>query len=452
MALKGTRSRSADHSGIYRRPRLVVRPRRFEDLAAIIAKPKSFPSPVRAIGADYSQTRCASGDGGTTVHTGALDKILDFDDGTVRVQAGVKLGTLVRALAERGLELPLTPEIGNICVGALAVSTLPQPSYQDGMAQMSSCVTEMKLVTPQGRQMTVTERDRDLLRVLRSSFGLLGLVHEVVLRVETMKPVKVDYKAYSLADFAAGYAGIVAGAGALRFHVAPFSDRVTVERRTPDHEDSISRSGIWQVRNSVMRNVLPAFGTSVGSVLSAPGLRNAVLSGVHRALNATQARAQRGVVLYAHEWMRDLPAESWKARHTYSLWAFPQADFPRVLEKYLAFCRAYYKQFRYRCNLVAGATRLHRDRSALFSPSYAGNMVTLEPSSPGDQGFEDFLIDFNDFASAAGGVPTFNQTRALQPDHIVKAFGERSRLFAALRRRTDPLNRLRNSYFAQLLD
>ena len=78
-------------------------------------------------------------------------------------------------------------------------------------------------------------------------------------------------------------------------------------------------------------------------------------------------------------------------------------------------------------------------------------MFTLEPSSTGDQGWDDFLIDFNDFASARGGVPTFNQTRALQPEHIVKAFGKRAVLFRALCQRTDPINRLRNSYFSYLL-
>ncbi|HVC01185.1 MAG TPA: FAD-binding oxidoreductase [Steroidobacteraceae bacterium] len=452
MALKGTRSRSADQSGRHRRARLIVRAKRHEDIAAILGKPKSYPSPVRPVGADYSLTRCAGSDGGTTINTNSLDRILEIDDGCVRAQAGVRIGTLVRALAERGLELPLTPEIGNISLGALAVTALPQPSYQEGLAQMASCVTEMKLITPQGRQITVTERDRDLLRVLRSSHGLLGVVHEVVLRVETLKPVKIDYRNHSLAEFAQRYAGIVAQPGALRFHVAPFSDRVTVERRTPDHDASVSRSGIWQIRNSVMRNVLPAFGASVGSVLAAPGLRSAVLTGVHRALNATQGRGSRGVVLHAHEWMRELPAEAWKARHTFSLWAFPQAHFPQLLASYFAFCREYYKQYHYRCHLVAGASRLHRDRNSLFSPSHAGDMVTIEPSSPGDQGFEDFLIDFNEFASAAGGVPTFNQTRALKPEHVAKAFGERARLFTALRRRTDPLNRLRNSYFAQLLD
>ena len=40
-----------------------------------------------------------------------------------------------------------------------------------------------------------------------------------------------------------------------------------------------------------MRNVLPAFGSTVGSVLAAPGLRAAMLSGVQRALGRRQRAA-----------------------------------------------------------------------------------------------------------------------------------------------------------------
>jgi len=446
MVSKVTRSPGADSSGIYRRPRMVLKPKRFEDIPSILEKTKSYPTPVRMVGADYSQTRCVGGDGGTTVDTGALDKILEFGETFVRAQAGVRVGTLVRALAERGLELPLTPEMGQISLGALAVTTLPQASYETGMAQLSSCVTELKLITPQGKQMVVTEKDRDLMRVLRSSFGLLGVVHEVVLRVRPLTPVKIDYQVLTLKDFTARFTGIIKSPGALRMHISPFTDRITVERRTLDESASLTRSGIWQIRNSVMRNVLPAFGSTVGSVLATPGLRGAMLSGMQRALGAT-----RGVALYSHEWMRDLPSEAWKARFTYSLWAFPQADYPKLLAEYFAFCRAYYKEHRYRCNVVSGASRLHQDRGSLFGVSYTGPMVTLEPSSTGEAGWDDFLVDFNDFASALNGTPTFNQTRALQPEHVAKAFGERVKLFRALRQRTDPLNRLRNSYFAYLL-
>ena len=443
--------KGADSSGIYRRPRLVLKLKRFEDLPSLLSKTKSYPTPIRMVGADYSQTRCVGGDGGTTVDTSALDRILEFGETTVRAQAGVRVSTLVKALAERGQELPLTPEMGQISLGAMAVSTLPQASYGDGMAQMSSCICEVKLITPQGKQMTVTDRERDLMRVLRSSFGLLGIVHEVVVRVRPLTPVKIDYQVMTLREFTSRYLKIISAPGAIRLHVSPFHDRITIERRTLDQSAEINRSGIWQIKNSVMRNVLPAFGSTVGSVLAAPGLRAAMVSGMQKALRATLDRGTRGVVMHAHEWMRDMPNEACKARHTYSLWAFPQGDFPKVLAEYFTFCKTYYKENRYRCNVVSGSSRLHQDRGSLFSASYSGPMFTLEPSSAGEKGWDDFLLDFNEFASALGGTPTFNQTRALQPEHVAKAFGERLKLFRALRQRTDPLNRLRNSYFAHLL-
>jgi FAD/FMN-containing dehydrogenase len=410
MVSKVDRPNGADSSGIFRRPRLVLKLKRFEDLPGILAKTKNYPSPVRMVGADYSQTRCVGGDGGTTVDSAGLNKILEFGETFVRAQAGVRVGTLVQALAERGLELPLTPEMGQISLGAAAVTTLPQASFDAGVAQMSSCVAEIKMITPQGKQMVVNERQRDLMRVLRSSFGLLGVVHEVVLRVRPMTPVKIDYQVLSLKDFTARFNSIVNAPGALRLHISPFTDKITVERRTLDESASVTRSGIWQVRNSVMRNVLPAFGSTVGSVLAAPGLRAVMLSGMQRALRATLDRGARGVVLYSHEWLRDMPQEAWKARHTYSLWAFPQADYPKLLAEYFALCKAYYKEHRYRSNLISGASRLHQDKGSLFSVSYSGPMITLEPSSTGEQGWDDFLIDFNDFASGMGGTPTFNQT------------------------------------------
>ena len=301
-----------------------------------------------------------------------LDKIIEFGEDEVRAQAGVRVGTLARALAERGQELPLTPEMGHMTVGAVAVTTLPQASYDEGRAQLSALVKELKLVTPQGKLMTVTERNTDLMRVLTSSFGLLGVVHEAVLRVQPLTPVKIDYQVLTLREFGARFAGIVASPGALRLHISPFHDQITVERRTPDESAAASRSGVWQIKKTVMRNVLPAFGSTVGSVLAAPGVAGAVVSGMQRALRATLDRAARSVVMHAHEWIRDFPQEAWRSRYTYTLWGFPQAGYPRLLAEYFAFCRSYYKQHDYRCNIVNGASRLHQDRSSLFSVSFQG--------------------------------------------------------------------------------
>jgi len=429
-----------------------MRAKRPEDIPGILGNVKAYPTPVRIVGGDYSQTRCVGGDGGTTLNLATLDKIVEFGEEEVRAQAGVRVATLARALAERGQELALTPEMGHMTLGAVAVTTLPQASFEAGTAQMSTLVKEMKLITPQGKPMTITDRNADLMRVLTSSYGLLGVVHEVVLRVQPLTPVRIDYEVLNLKEFAARFSGIVNAPGAIRLHISPYNDQITVERRTRDESADMSRAGIWQIRKSVMRNVLPAFGSTVGSVLAAPGVTGAVVSGMQRALRATLDRAARSVVLYAHEWIRDFPIEAWKSRYTYTLWGFPQSGFPKLLNEYFAFCKSYYKQHGYRCNVVNGASRLHQDKSSLFSVSFTGPTFTLEPSSTGDRGWDEFLIDFNEFASGLGGLPTFNQSRALKPEYVSKAFGERAKLFRALRERTDPLNRLCNSYFAHLLE
>src|SRR5208283_3332161 len=150
MIGKANRSRGADTSasGLYRRPRLVLRAKRAEEIPGLLTNVKTYPTPVRVVGGDYSQTRCVGGDGGTTVNLSSLDKIPEFGENEVRAQAGVRVGTLVRALAERGHELPLTPEMGHMSLGAVAVTTLPQASYETGVAQMSALVKEIKLITP----------------------------------------------------------------------------------------------------------------------------------------------------------------------------------------------------------------------------------------------------------------------------------------------------------------
>ena len=103
------------------------------------------------VGADYSQTRCVGGDGGPRSTRARFRQ----DSGVRRnfcPGAGVRVGRLGAGTAERGLELPLTPEMGQI-PWAVAVTTLPQASYEVGSGAVSSCVTEMKLITPQGKQM-----------------------------------------------------------------------------------------------------------------------------------------------------------------------------------------------------------------------------------------------------------------------------------------------------------
>ena len=380
-----------------------MRAKRAEEIPTILANGKAYPTPIRIVGGDYSQTRCVGGDGGTTVNLSSLDKILEFGENEVRAQAGVRVGTLARALAERGHELPLTPEMGHMTLGAVAVTTLPQASYETGVAQISSLVKEIKLITPQGKPMTVTERNVDLLRVLCSSFGLLGIVHEVVLRVQPLTPVQIDYQVLTLKEFGARFAGIVKAPGALRLHISPFNDQITVERRTPDETASIE-----PVRHLA--------DSQVGDAQRAARVR---IDGGQRA-RLSRGRRSRGVGYAAGAARDPRPggAATWCCTRTNGSGIFRRKRGSRATPTPCGRFRrptipSFWVNTSPSANPITSSTiiaatsstaRAACTKTAVHCSASAssGPMFTLEPSSTGDRGWDEFLIDFNDFASALG--------------------------------------------------
>ena len=85
--------------------------------------------------------------------------------------------------------------------------------------------------------------------------------------------------------------------------------------------------------------------------------------------------------------------------------------------------------------------------------SYSWDFPTLciDPTSTGGEDWEHFLRAYNEFCSARGGLPLFNQTPFLTQAQVRKAFGERLADFAAARHKADPEDRLLDSYFRELL-
>ena len=433
------------------RPRVIVRPKRLEDIQTILENSKAFPSPVRAIGANYSQTRCGVADGGTIVEMAAMNRILEITDRHVRVQAGTPLIDVATALEQQGLQLPVNPDLGNLTMGAAALAPTNDSSMPGEIGQLSSALKEIKLVLPSGKSVTVNESQTDLLKLMRSSYGLAGIAHELTFRVVPLRAVRLDYETFSLEAFAREFPALSEMAAGLKFYLLPFRNRVAVEFRSYDDDAPTSRSGIWSIRKSVMTNVLPAFGSTVSNAVPFPPVRYFLIDSFNAVMRSTLDRAARNVTVYPIEWVRKLPQDAGRTRFTYSTWAFPQQGYPELVADYFEFCRDYYKRQRYRANLLHLGHRLHRDSGSLLSPSFAAPIVTLDPSSTGDAGWEDFVIEFNEFCSQRQGTPLLNQTRSLTREQTCQAFGERWKLFNGFRKRLDPEDRMLNVYFAQLL-
>ncbi len=433
------------------RPRVIVRPKRVEDILTILENGKAFPAPVRAIGANYSQTRCGVADGGTIIDMTAMNRVLEVSNHGVRVQAGTALIDVASALETHGLQLPVNPDLGNLTMGAAAVACTKDSSMPGECGQLSSCLKEVKLVLPNGNPMTINESQPDLLKLVRSSYGLVGVAYELTFKVVPQRAVRLDYETYTLESFVREFPRICAMPAGLKFYLLPFRDRVTVEFRNYDDEPPTSRSGIWSIRNSVITNVLPAFGSTVSNVVSMPSVRYFLIEHFNTVMRSTLDRASRNVTVFPIEWVRRLPNDAGRTRFTYSTWAFAQDDYPELIAEYFQFCRDYYKRQRYRANLLHLGHRLHQDPASVLSPSLTGPVITLDPSSTGDEGWEDFVIEFNEFCSQRRGTPLLNQTRSLTQEQTSLAFGARLKLFNALRRRLDPDDRMLNAYFAQLL-
>ena len=120
-----------------------------------------------------------------------------------------------------------------------------------------------------------------------------------------------------------------------------------------------------------------------------------------------------------------------------------------MLPQYFEFCRKYYKHdglpHQY---AVRGIPRLRKDQNSLLSYSWDGNMMTIDPVSTANPGWQQFLTAYNEFCSEHGGMPLLNQTPRLHARAGAKGAGRPLDSSSRRRGKTyDPDNRLLNAYF-----
>jgi len=145
------------------------------------------------------------------------------------------------------------------------------------------------------------------------------------------------------------------------------------------------------------------------------------------------------------------PAKSDDSRYTFSLWAFPEDDYGRVITEQFKFANNYFKANGYRTNMLYVGYWIAKDQNNLLSYSYDGNVMTVDPVSTANPGWTKFLDAHNQFCSDQGGFPLLNQTPQLKRAQLQKALGDRLKQFAAARKTYDPTDRLLNDFFRDML-
>jgi hypothetical protein len=426
----------------------IVRPANLKELRNILDPISNFPTPIRPVGANSSSTDCNGSAIGTVVDMTAFDNIINIDaySDTVIVQPGVKIGVLAEALAQHGLELAGTHDLLNRTVGGAIAGGCIGPAIAGDGAFFASQVLSMKIATPAGKLLQVNNDKKNLLNAFRLSYGMLGVIFEVALRVRPVTPFAVVHRRCTIKQFAAAAEKLSASEVGIKFYLMPFRDRVYLDLRRYSTEARGSRKMAWKLKDWGESTVLPNVVRSLNRVVPVSGVRYRIIDEISK---VTQGIVNNKMVSSGSNSTVHGSKGAASSALNYSTWFFPAADFSIVVQTYADFCNKVHKNSGFRCDLPTVGFRLSRDRSALLSPSFDESMFALRAVSTQTDGWEDFAIDFADFAAHWGGSPLFNQSRNVEPQYAVDVFGSRLNFFRRIRRQLDPDNRMMNPFLSQ---
>lgn len=431
-------------------PAVIAEPGSASEIIQILRDRKRYPSPVRPIGSGSSTTRCISANSGTVLDMSGMDRVLAIDDDSVTVQPGIRLAELAEILHHEGLELVGGFDLANRSAGGAVCSAGVEASAAGDVGQFAGHALQMKVISPQGKKFVVTENTKSLLALMRLSYGLLGVVYEITLRVRPVQGFAVQTARVSFKDFtklARRLAGTSAG---VKMHLLPFRDRVYFELRRSGDATGTGRKYAWRFKDWAVYSALPGAAKSLARVMPIGRLRYPLIDNLTA---ATQSLVNNG-------WTKDGSNAAEQSgrfrtlgpgRFTYCTWAFPAEQCGTVVAAYKLFSKEHYARTGFRCDMPTIGFRLNRDRSALLSPSFDGPMLAISPLSTQSAGWDDFVFDFSEFASEQGGVPLFNLTKNATAAHVSACFGSRLAFFGKVRHELDPHDRLLNQYFAAYL-
>ena len=425
-----------------------------EDIVRIVKDTERYPSPVRAKGSHHSTTRCIVAEQGTVVDMSKMNKILDINRHarTITMQAGVLHIDAARELEKHGLQFYVNVELGNLTVGSGACGGTKDASYfseDEGWeyGQVASYVVGIKAVQPNGEILEVTEGDVELMEAMRSSYGMLGVIYEVTYAVKPIRPMAVKHERYHVNEFADRLDDLLGQHRSMMLYLFPYLDAVVVEYRFDGKEPMRSNSWQWRLRNWTWKTGSPAFGKIVSTFVPLRRFRSWILDTYNRLSQWVITRILRGCSTSPADQIIRYSETGGFSSYTFSIWAFPKEEYPDTIRAYYKFCKDYYRDNGYRCDLLNVGYHIAQDRQSLFSYSRRGPVLTLDPVSTGSRGWDAFLTSYNEFCSQHNGIPLFNQSRGITPLQAQAAFGEEIRTFLKYRERHDPEGRFYTDYF-----
>ena len=429
----------------------LIRPVRTGEIRDALNPESKYLPPFRPMGANSSATDCTTSSAGTVVDMTGLDQIRNIDayGDTVTVQPGVRIGDLAHELAEHGLELAGGHDLMSRTVGGAVAGACIGAAFGDDGAFFASQVKSIRIITPNGKPIEIRQDQKNLLNAFRMSFGMLGIIYELKLKVRPIRTFGVTHRRCSFDQFAGVAENLSNVDVGLKFFLLPFRDRVYLDLRRHSPDARATHRIPWKIKDWGESTVLPHVFKSINRIVPVAGVRYRLIDEISQ---ATQGLVNNRLVSSGSNstaLMSSTKSDNASDRLYYSTWFFPATDFAIVVQAYRDFCLRIRENSNYRCDMPTVGFRIGRDRSALLSPSFDEPMIALRAISTQAKGWEDFAIDFGDFARHWGGIPIFNQTRDIPADYPQQAFGSRLTFFKKIRRQFDPENRMMNPFLSQ---
>jgi hypothetical protein len=445
-----SRSSAHDRPAVFG-PAIVVQPTSPKEIVEVLRDAKRYPSPVRPLGSGSSVTRCVTANGGTIIDMSSMNRVIKIEGDSVTVQPGITLPELADQLRQAGLELKSGFDLANRSVGGAVCGAGLEATISGDVSQFAGHVVQLKVISPDGKRFVVSDKTKNLLGMMRLSYGLFGIVYEVTLKVRPITGFSSQTAKLAFKDFAKLDSRLQAAGAGIKLCLLPFRDRIFMElrRAAPDGKPGSNLS--WKLRDWAMYSALPTVAKSLARAVPFRPLRYPLIDKIseqtqglvtgRKPANGSNAVEQSGR-------MRVLSHD----RFHYCTWAFPAKDVTNVVLAYKVFSKEHYARTGFRCDMPTIAFRLRQDRSALLSPSFDGPVLSMSPLSTQSNGWEDFMFDFGEFAAEHSGIPFFNQTRNATNAQVVKSYGKRFELFGKMRAAIDPHDRLLNQFFAAYMN
>ncbi len=437
-------------------PQQVVTPTTVEEIQAVLRDAAKYPAPVRAKGTYHSLTPCASTDG-TIVDMTQMTQVISIDAQklTMTAQAGLQVIDAEKALRPHGLQLHTNIEIGNMRLGAAACCHSKDALDGVEFGQFNSYVTEIKWVAPDGTLKSASEAsDAELLKKVRSSYGLIGIVYEVTLQVKPIEALHFSYLPRPFDELKQDEVDQIldTSEGLICWTV----QRTCVfQQRHKVQSAGILGALCADVRRALWSHDVADAGHFIAYNFSDQAIRNALGNGEADVckLLYDSLHLAGGFTLLAPNKTIDYSKTHTFGKYAFTFWAFPRSQWLAVMRDYLDFAEEHFKRTGFRCNMPLGSYHIRPDRNSLLSYTWDEEIFSIDPIHAVSDltAWQTFLKEFNEFAYQRKGIPLLNQSPFVERKHVEQAFGQRWLEFSAWVREMDPQGRMLNPFFAELL-